>query len=151
MRGLRGWGPGGGRGWFMATGVPVAASVQPLPLPSHGLLPCLHLLRACMLSHFSCVCLFATLWTVARQAPLSMGLSRQDHWSSCHAFFQGIFPTQGLNLHLLCLLHWQAGSLPLAPPGKPSPLMQSLIRTFVSRFNAHPDNSESDPISRSLV
>ena len=36
----------------------------------------------------------------------------------CHGFFQGIFLTQGMNLHLLCLLHWQAGSLPLAPPGK---------------------------------
>ena len=32
---------------------------------------------------------------------------------------QGIFPTQGWDLNLLCLLHWQAGSLPLAPPGKP--------------------------------
>ena len=32
---------------------------------------------------------------------------------------QGIFPTQGSDLNLLCLLHWQAGSLPLAPPGKP--------------------------------
>ena len=31
---------------------------------------------------------------------------------------QGIFPTQGSNLRLLCLLHWQAGSLPLAPLGK---------------------------------
>jgi len=29
------------------------------------------------------------------------------------------FPTQGLNLHLLRLLLWQAGSLPLAPTGKP--------------------------------
>ena len=29
---------------------------------------------------------------------------------------QEIFPTQGLDLHLLRLLHWQAGSLPLAPP-----------------------------------
>ena len=28
----------------------------------------------------------------------------------CHAFLYGIFQTQGLNLHLLCLLHWQAGS-----------------------------------------
>ena len=28
--------------------------------------------------------------------------------------------TQGLNPHLLCLLHWQAGSLPLVPPGKPT-------------------------------
>ena len=35
----------------------------------------------------------------------------------CHFLLQGIFPTQGSNLHLL---HWQAGSLPLAPPGKPS-------------------------------
>ena len=31
----------------------------------------------------------------------------------------GVFPTQGSNLSLLCLLYWQAGSLPLAPPGKP--------------------------------
>ena len=30
-----------------------------------------------------------------------------------------IFPTQGPNPGFLCLLHWQAGSLPLAPPGKP--------------------------------
>ena len=30
----------------------------------------------------------------------------------CHAFLQGIFLTQGLNQCLLCLLHWQAGSLP---------------------------------------
>ena len=37
----------------------------------------------------------------------------------CHALFQGIFPIQGLNLCLLCLLHWQAGSLSLGPPGKP--------------------------------
>ena len=36
-----------------------------------------------------------------------------------HALLQGIFPTQGWNLHLLCLLHWQADSLPLVPPGKP--------------------------------
>ena len=37
----------------------------------------------------------------------------------CHALLQRIFLTQGSNPHLLCLLHWQAGSLPLAPPGKP--------------------------------
>ena len=38
----------------------------------------------------------------------------------CHALLQGVFPTQGPNLCLLCLLHLQAGSLPLVPPGKPS-------------------------------
>ena len=31
----------------------------------------------------------------------------------CHALLQGVFPTQGSNWHLLCLLHWQVGSLPL--------------------------------------
>ena len=32
----------------------------------------------------------------------------------CHFLLQGIFPTQGSNLHLLRPLHWQAGSLPLS-------------------------------------
>ena len=36
----------------------------------------------------------------------------------CHALLQGIFLTQGLNLSLLCLLHWQVDSSPTAPPGK---------------------------------
>ena len=41
----------------------------------------------------------ATLWTVAHQTPLSMGLSRQDHWSGLPypPLLQGIFPTQGSN------------------------------------------------------
>ena len=37
----------------------------------------------------------------------------------CHFFLQGVLPTQGSCSCLLCLLHWQAGSLPLVPPGKP--------------------------------
>ena len=37
----------------------------------------------------------------------------------CHALLLGIFPTQGSNPSLLCLRHWQAGSLPLAPPENP--------------------------------
>ena len=37
----------------------------------------------------------------------------------CHFLLQGIFPIQESNLPLLRLLHWQAGSLPLAPPRKP--------------------------------
>ena len=37
------------------------------------------------LSHVSCVRLFATLWPVAHQAPLSMGFSRQEYWSGSHA------------------------------------------------------------------
>ena len=38
-------------------------------------------LRVCMLSCFSCVQLFSTPWSVACQVPLSMGFSRQEHWS----------------------------------------------------------------------
>ena len=45
--------------------------------------------------------------------PLSMGFSRQEHWSGLPG------PSQGSDLHLSHLLHWQVGSLPLAPPGKP--------------------------------
>ena len=37
----------------------------------------------------------------------------------CHALLQGIFTTQGLNPGLLCILHWQVGSLTVVPPGKP--------------------------------
>ena len=41
----------------------------------------LNVVHVRMLSHFSCAWLFATLWTIARQAPLSMWFSRQKHWS----------------------------------------------------------------------
>ena len=71
------------------------------------------------LSGLSCVRLFATLWAVAHQAPLSKGFSRQKYWRGYRALLQGIFLTQGSSPCLLCLLLWQAGSLPLAPPGKP--------------------------------
>ena len=58
---------------------------------------------------FSRVRLFATLWTVSLQAPLSMGFSRQEHWSGLPCPPPGIFPTQGLNLHLTyvsCIGRW---------------------------------------------
>ena len=56
-----------------------------------------------MLSRFSRVQLFATPWTVAHEAPLTMGLSRQEYWSGLHVLLQGIFMTQGSNPHLLSL------------------------------------------------
>ena len=43
--------------------------------------PFTQLLHMCKLSRFSCVRLFVTLWVVGSQAPLSMGFSRQEHWS----------------------------------------------------------------------
>ena len=50
-----------------------------------------------------------------------MGFSRQEYWNGLPCPPPAIFLTQGLNPCLLCLLHWQAGSFPLAPPGKPLP------------------------------
>ena len=54
--------------------------------------------------------------------PLSMGFSQQEYWSVLVCPPPEVFPTQGLNLPFLHLLHWQASSLPLVPPGKPQDL-----------------------------
>ena len=72
----------------------------------------------CVFSH---VQLFVTPRTEAHQAPLSMGFSRQgkDTGGDYHFLLQGIFPTQESNPCLLCLLHWQANSLPLRHLGSP--------------------------------
>ena len=78
----------------------------------------------CVCTHtlncFSCVWLFVTLWTSVLQASLSMGFSRQEYWCGLPCPLPGDLLTQGSNLHLLCLLHWQVGSFLLSPPGKPS-------------------------------
>ena len=66
----------------------------------------------------------ATPWPVAHQAPLSRGFSRQEYWSGLPCLPPGIFPTQGSYPCLLHLLHWQAGSLPPVPPGKPKAVPQ---------------------------
>ena len=62
---------------------------------------------------------FAIPLTIAHQAPLSMGFSRQEYWSGLPFPPAGDLPDPGMVPHLLCLLHWQASSLPLVPPGKP--------------------------------
>ena len=55
---------------------PKIATIIP---PLHGC--CLNYWCVLVFSRFSCVQLCAALWTVAHQAPLSLGLSRQEHWS----------------------------------------------------------------------
>ena len=57
----------------------------------------------------------------------------------CHALLQGILPTQESNPCLLDLLHWQAGSLPLALPGEPCTHMgqtKARPRMKPQKFNA---------------
>ena len=65
-------------------------------------------MHACMLSLFSHAQLFDQLLCPWDSPGKNTGVG-------CHALLQGIFPTQGLNPYLLCLRHWQAGSLPLVP------------------------------------
>ena len=68
----------------------------------------------------SCVQLFVTPWTVAYQAPPVHGIlqARILEWVAI-SFSRGIVPTQGSNPCLLCLLLWQADSLPLCHLGSP--------------------------------
>ena len=53
----------------------ITGSSPSLNMPWHDLTG-----KGCVLSRFSCDLLFATLWTVAHQAPLSKGFSRQEYW-----------------------------------------------------------------------
>ena len=72
-----------------------------------------------------------------------------------HALLQWIFSTQSLNLSLLHFLHWQVGSLPLAPPGKSYvvALVQSLSRVwlFATPWTAAHQASLSFTVSQSLL
>ena len=71
-----------------------------------------------VLSHCSLVCLFAPLGTGASQVPLSMGFSWQGYWRGLPCPPPGDLLDPGTETHVSCVLHWQAGSPPLAPPGK---------------------------------
>ena len=73
-----------------------------------------------LLSHFSHVPVYVTLWIVACQVPLSMGFSRQEYWSGLPFSSPGNIPDPGIKpVPLTSNLHWQVSSLPLAPPDKP--------------------------------
>ena len=71
-----------------------------------------------------CVCVCArartcaqpcpTLWTVGFQVPLSMVFPRQEYWAGLPFPSPGDLPDPCI----LCLLHWQAYSLSLSPPGE---------------------------------
>ena len=81
----------------------------------------------CMLNRFSHFQLFATLWTAAHQAILSMQFSRQEYWSGLTRFPPKDLPNPGrepIVSYVSCI--GRAG-LPLRPPGKPS---QHLFLSF---------------------
>ena len=81
-----------------------------------------------------------TPWTVAHQAPTSGARTGKNSGMGCQALLQGVSLTQGSNLCHLSLLHWQPGSLPLVPPGKPKFLVP------FSNYFSHA--SQSHPVFR---
>jgi len=96
----------------------------------------------CLVSH---VWLFVTPWTIAHQAPLSMGFSSKNPGVHNHFLLQGIFPTQGLNLHLPCLLHCR-GFFTSEPLGKP--ILIYVVERMLSHHNTF---STSLPLPTSHV
>ena len=74
-----------------------------------------------MLSHFSCVQLFGTLRTVAHQAPLSTGFSKQEYWSGLPCPSPGDLPDPGIKLAAPEATAVQADSLPLSHLGNRQP------------------------------
>ena len=70
----------------------------------------------CVLNCFSCVRIFATLWTVAHQAPLSMGFSRQEYWRGLPCPPPGDLPNPGIEPKSPALA---GGFFTTEPPEKP--------------------------------
>ena len=77
-----------------------------------------------MLSHFSRVQHLTTPWTVARKAPLFMRFPRQEYWSGLP--FPS--PRDRPDPEMEPVLHWQACSLPLLPPGRLQSMRSLRIR-----------------------
>ena len=86
----------------------------------------------CRLSGFSSIWILVTLGTAVCQAPLSMGFSRQEYWSGLPCPPPGELPDAGIEHTSLCLMHWQAGSLPPAPPRR-----WHICQKFLHAFSTH--------------
>ena len=73
---------------------------------------------AWVLNHISHGPLFVTMGLQPARLFYPWASPGMNSGMGCHFLLQGIFPAQELNLHLLCLLHWQTDSLPLRHPGR---------------------------------
>ena len=86
-----------------------------------------HLKHVCVLSH---VPLFVTPWTVAHQAPLSMGISRQEYWSELPSPTPGDLPDPGIEHESLVSPVLAGGFSTAAPHGKPPPSSTAAQQIF---------------------
>ena len=86
---------------------------------------------------------FVKPWTVARQAPLSVGFPRQEYWSGLPFPFPGDLPDSGIKSRFPTM---QADSLPSEPPRKPMMLDTGHPRVF--RTHAGHFRKKADTIER---
>ena len=103
-----GWGAvGAGQHMDYQAPAPVSDSIHP------------QCVRGCVLSHVSCVRLIVTSWTIARQASLSMGFSRQKYW--CGLLFPSprYLPDPRIEPKSLMSPALAGGFFTAVPPGKP--------------------------------
>ena len=89
-------------------------------------------LPAWVLSHFSCVQLFVTLWTIARQAPWSMGFSRQEYWSGLPCLPPGDLPNPRIKPASLAPPALADGFFTTVSPGKTSRCSRAAQVFFLS-------------------
>ena len=89
---------------------------------------------------------FATPWTLTHQAPLSIGVPRQEYWNGLPFPLQEIFPIQGSNPSLL---HWHMGSFPLSHLGSLFFLTPKTFCMGVSKITV--DGDYSHEIKRCLL
>ena len=116
---------------------------------------------ACMLSRFSRVQLFETLWTVAPQVPLSIRFSRQEYWSGSPCPPPGDLPDPGIKTESpastasagVVLHHWSHLGSPMALCPRPSFLgpayrcpSSSLVQIGTSRSGL--GRTETVPLGR---
>ena len=76
-------------------------------------------MRACVLSRFSRVQFFVTLWIVVHQAPLSMGFSRQEYWSGLSCPPPGDHPNSRTEPAFLMSSALAGGFFTTSAPRKP--------------------------------
>ena len=81
-----------------------------------------------VLSHFSHVWLFVTLWIIVLQAPLSLGFSRQEYWSGLPCLPSGDLLNPGIKPMFPASPAFQVDYLPTEPPGKPYSISQNWCR-----------------------
>ena len=89
--------------------------------------PCLREKLLCVLNCFSCVRVFATPWTLARQASLSMEFFRQEYWSGLPCPPLGDLPNPEIKARSPAL---QEDSLPAEPQGKPFKSLNKTSRSI---------------------